>query len=50
LQASQRSAKQLPCSSAMQERGTPDLRCRLSTFWEHTYLTLPVGKPGCKAV
>lgn len=30
---SQRSAKQLPCSSASWSRGTPDRRCRLSTFW-----------------
>mmetsp|Transcript_34100 Transcript_34100/g.101412 ORF Transcript_34100/g.101412 Transcript_34100/m.101412 type:complete len:259 (+) Transcript_34100:122-898(+) len=37
----QRSAKQLPCSSARRCRGTPLRRCKLSTFWLHTFVSLP---------
>lgn len=37
----QRSAKQLPCSSASWLRGTPERTCRLSTFWLQMYCSLP---------
>ena len=41
LQLGQRSAKQLPCSSASLPLGIPDRRCSPSTFWLTTRVTLP---------
>lgn len=41
LQLEQRSAKQLPCSSAILSRGTPERRCSPSTFWLTTKTTFP---------
>jgi len=50
LHAWQRSAKQLPCSSASVARGTPLRVCRQSTFWLHTQRTRPVATRAAMAM